>query len=282
MANINRNIQAARPSAPTTFSTFMTQTGVRAKLKNMLGEQKALNFITSIVTSVNKNPDLVRCDRATVLSAALEGAALDLSPSSTLGYFYLVPYKDNKNNRQVAQFQIGYKGYIQLAIRSGQYKKINVLAIKQGELMGYNPLTEELSVNIEENDEIRESLPTIGYYAMFEMVNGFTKSMYCSKEKMEAHALKYSKGYKAKKGYTFWEKDFDSMAYKTMLRQLLSKWGAMSIEMTRAVVNDMGVMDEKGTPQYIDNDEVNDVETAQPVTTEEVQESDPTSDFFDD
>ena len=141
---------------------------------------------------------------------------------------------------------------MQLAIRSGYYKKLNVIAIKEGELIKYDPLTEELEVNLIEDDEVRENTPTVGYYAMFEYMNGFRKTLYWSKKKMEAHALKYSPGYKAKKGYTFWEKDFDGMAYKTMLRQLISKWGIMSIEMQTAMEKDMAEIKENGDYEYIE------------------------------
>lgn len=133
------------------------------------------------------------------------------------------------------------------------YKKLNVIAIKDGELVHFDPLTEEIEVNLIEDEEERENAETIGYYAMFEYTNGFRKAIYWSKQKMEKHALKYSAGYRAKKGYTFWEKDFDGMAYKTMLRQLISKWGIMSIEMQKAVSNDMAVIAEDGTQQYVDN-----------------------------
>ena len=139
----------------------------------------------------------------------------------------------------------GDKGYIQLALRSGQYKKLNVLSIKEGELLSWDPLNEEIDVKLIEDDTVREKAATIGYYAMFEYTNGFRKCLYWSREKMEAHALRYSKGYAAKKGYTFWEKDFDSMAYKTMLRQLISKWGVMSIDMQRAYESD-AVLDAGG------------------------------------
>ena len=163
----------------------------------------------------------------------------------------MVPFRNNKKGCKEAQFQLGYKGYIQLAIRSGQYKKLNVLAIKEGELVRFDPLNEEIEVNLIDDEEAREEAKTIGYYAMFEYTNGFRKAMYWSKKKMEAHALKYSKGYAAKKGYTFWEKDFDGMAYKTMLRQLISKWGIMSIDMQNAMESDMAVIHEDGTKDYV-------------------------------
>ena len=142
------------------------------------------------------------------------------------------------------------------AIRSGQYKKLNVLAIKEGELVKYDPLNEEIEVNLIEDEELREKAPTIGYYAMFEYTNGFRKTLYWSKKKMEAHALQYSKGYQAKKGYTFWEKDFDGMAYKTMLRQLISKWGIMSIDLQNAYEGDMAYIKEDGSKEYVDNEDV--------------------------
>jgi recombination protein RecT len=187
------------------------------------------------------------------------GESLKLSPSVQLGQFYLVPFNDRKNGRVVATFQIGYKGYIQLAIRSGQYKKLNVLAIKEGELVSYDPLNEEIEVNLIQDDAAREEAPTIGYYAMFEYVNGFRKTMYWSRERMEAHALRYSQGYAADKrkgnAYTFWSKDFDAMAYKTMLRQIISKWGIMSVDMQQAFAGDNAMIVD-GEPQYIDTEPV--------------------------
>lgn len=231
----------------------MAGEGVKRKIGEIIAGKKGDGFITSIVACVSNNPALSICDNGTILSAGLQGAALDLSPSPALGHFYMVPFEDRKNNRTVATFQIGYKGYIQLAIRSGQYRRINVIALKEGELVSYNRLTEEIFTKLIDNDEARERTPTTGYYAMFELTNGFVKTMYWSRAKMEGHALKYSKGYAAKKGYTFWEKDFDGMAFKTMLRQLLSKWGVMSIELQRAIESDMSVLAPDGRPDYIDN-----------------------------
>ena len=236
-----------------TFSAFMAGDGVKRKIGEIIAGKKGDGFITSIVACVSNNPALSICDNGTILSAGLQGAALDLSPSPALGHFYMVPFEDRKNNRTVATFQIGYKGYIQLAIRSGQYRRINVIALKEGELVSYNRLTEEIFTKLIDDDEIRDKTPTTGYYAMFELGNGFVKTMYWSRAKMEGHALKYSKGYAAKKGYTFWEKDFDGMAFKTMLRQLLSKWGVMSIELQRAFESDMAVLNPDGRPDYIDN-----------------------------
>lgn len=131
-------------------------------------------------------------------------------------------------------------------MRSGQYKRLNVMAVKAGELISWNPLTEEIQLDLIEDDNVRENTASIGYLASFEYLNGFTKTIYWSREKMESHALRYSKGYAAKKGYTFWEKDFDAMAFKTMLRQLISKWGIMSVEMQTATEADGAIVSDGG------------------------------------
>lgn len=234
------------------ITAYLSNEAVKNQINNVIGGQNGQRFISSIVSAVNNNPQLSECTNQSILSGALLGESLNLSPSPQLGQYYLVPFND-KNQGKVAQFQLGYKGYIQLAIRSGQYKKLNVLAIKEGELVRFDPLNEEIEVNLIENEEERENAETTGYYAFFEYVNGFRKAIYWSRAKMEAHALKYSAGYRAKKGYTFWEKDFDGMAYKTMLRQLISKWGIMSIDMQTAIDADMSVINEDGTKEYVDN-----------------------------
>ena len=236
----------------TGLTAYLTNDAVKRQINNVVGGKNGDRFIASIVSAVQVNSDLQECTNPSILSAALLGESLKLSPSPQLGQYYMVPFRNNKKGCKEAQFQLGYKGYIQLAIRSGQYKKLNVLAIKEGELVRFDPLNEEIEVNLIDDEEVREEAKTIGYYAMFEYTNGFRKAMYWSKKKMEAHALKYSKGYAAKKGYTFWEKDFDGMAYKTMLRQLISKWGIMSIDMQNAMESDMAVIHEDGTKDYAD------------------------------
>lgn len=236
------------------MAAYLTQDAVKNQINEVVGGKNGQRFISAVVSAVNNNPTLQECTNQSILSAALLGEALKLSPSPQLGQYYMVPYNDREKGK-VAQFQLGYKGYIQLAIRSGQYKKLNVLAIKEGELIHFDPLNEEIEVNLIEDEEQREAAPTIGYYAMFEYVNGFRKAIYWSKKRMEAHALKYSNGYRAKKGYTFWERDFDGMAYKTMLRQLISKWGIMSIDMATAMDSDMAVIHEDGTKDYVEIDE---------------------------
>nr|DAV21230.1 MAG TPA: RecT protein [Caudoviricetes sp.] len=244
------------------LTAYLTQDAVKNQINSVIGGKNGDRFISSIVSAVNTNKELQSCTNQSILSAALLGNSLGLSPSPQLGQYYMVPFND-KAKGKVAQFQLGYKGYLQLAMRSGQYKKLNVLAIKNGELVRYDPLNEEIEVNLIEDDTVRENTETIGYYAMFEYTNGFKKTLYWSKKKMEEHALKYSQAYAADKrkgtAWTFWAKDFDSMAYKTMLRQLISKWGIMSIDMMTAFDKDMAVINQDGSSYYVDNqeDEIN-------------------------
>lgn len=262
----------AKRQQKTGLTAYLTNDAVKNQINNVIGGKNGDRFISSIVSAVQTNSALQECTNPSILSAALLGESLKLSPSPQLGQYYMVPFNNNKKGFKEAQFQLGYKGYIQLAIRSGQYKKLNVLAIKEGELVRFDPLNEEIEVNLIEDEEAREEAPTVGYYAMFEYTNGFKKAMYWSKKKMEAHALKYSKGYKAKKGYTFWEKDFDAMAYKTMLRQLISKWGIMSIDMQSAMDADMAVIHEDGTKDYVDMENDENVVADQELHESEVSE----------
>lgn len=261
-----------------TFSAFLATDAMKKKINEMVGGKDGQQFVTAIISAVSTNPQLKECENFSIVSAALLGQALKLSPSPQLGQYYIVPFNNSEKGCKVAQFQLGYKGYIQLAIRSGQYKKINVLAIKEGELIEYDQLNEEIKVNLIEDEELREQAKTIGYYAMFEYMNGFRKTLYWSKNKMLVHADKYSKAFSvnATKGKypkvsfadfeagkvaeedmwkysSFWYKDFDGMAYKTMLRQLISKWGIMSIDMQTAMEKDMAVINENGDYEYIDN-----------------------------
>ena len=249
----------AKSQQKTSLTAYLSNDAVKNQINSIVGGKNGTRFISSIISAVNANASLQECTNASILSAALLGESLNLSPSPQLGQYYMVPFKNNNAGVKVAQFQLGYKGYIQLAIRSGQYKKLNVLAIKEGELINFNPLDEEIEVKLIADEAEREKAETIGYYAMFEYTNGFKKAMYWSKEKMKAHAIKYSQGYAAdvKKGtkWTFWSKDFDGMAYKTMLIQIISKWGIMSIEMQTALDSDMAVINEDGTKDYVEMDE---------------------------
>ena len=247
----------AKPKNQVTFSGFMTSDGIKKKVNEIIGsKERGSRFISSIVSAVSTNTQLAQCENTSILSGALLGESLNLSPSPQLGRYYLVPFKD-KTRGMVAQFILGYKGYLELAQRSGQYKDINVIEVKEGEYKGRDRLNGNPTFEFIEDDDVRDTKETIGYMASFTLVNGFTKTIYMTKKQMEEHALQYSTGYRADKknktAYTFWSKDFDGMAFKTLLRQLISKWGIMSIDMQNAYEGDMAVINEDGSKDYVDN-----------------------------
>lgn len=270
MSETKQNQVVAQTLPKMGITQYLGIPAVKQNVANVVGEKNVTKFISSIVSAVQVNSALQLCTNSSILSAALLGEALQLSPSPQLGQYYMVPYdntktvinsetgKEEKIQIKEAQFQIGYKGYIQLAIRSGQYKKIVVSDVKEGEVNSFNPITEEFEINPVMDIKKREELSVVGYYGMFELMNGFKKELYWPKEQMEQHAKTYSKGYASdlKKGnkYTFWSKDFGAMAKKTLIRQLINKWGIMSIEMQRAYEADMAVLDENGNPRYVDNE----------------------------
>lgn len=234
---------------------------------------RARRFTAAITSAVAVNPALQECDAGTILAGALLGESLNLSPSPQLGQYYLVPFKQKakydrggnmvRPETTTATFVLGYKGYIQLAIRSGQYKDLEAMEIKQGEYLGRDPETGKAKFQFIEDDDERETLPTIGYMAYFEYnppkgsTTGFRKTIYWSKEKMMTHADTYSKAF-SRQGYedlqagrvpekdmwrysSFWYKNFDDMARKTLIRHLISHWGIMSIDMQTALEHDDAV-----------------------------------------
>ena len=262
MSNSTNAVATAR--APK-FSEAMSTEIYKSLVLRTLGDAEvARRFTASIMAAVAINPALQDCTPGSVLAGALVGESLKLSPSPQLGQYYLIPFKcKEKTDEQghvvepacvKAQFVLGYKGYIQLALRSGQYRKLNVIELRQGELIDFDPLNEEIKVSIIPDYAKRETTPVVGYYVMFEYVNGFRKSIYWTKDRMLQHANTYSKAFSADayakiqrkeipdkdmwKYSSFWYKDFDDMAKKTLLRHIISRWGIMSIEMQAAFEND--------------------------------------------
>ena len=266
-ATTNAVEKSARTTAKLTFSSYMNAENVQNAIKNTLQTTaRTQTFTSSLISAYSTNPALRTCEMGSVVSSALLGESLNLSPSPQLGHYYMLPFNDTKSGTTKATFVLGWKGYYQLALRSGQYRNIEAVAIKEGELKSFNPITGAVELEPIEDPREREKAKTIGYYAYFELLNGFKKEMYWSKEKMEEHAMKYSKGYKARKGYTFWEKDFDIMGLKTMYRQLIGKYGIMSIEMQKAYVADDSINpinvtgDESGDTVYFDSPDTFDAE----------------------
>lgn len=263
MTTSNQMVQQKMP-----FSVAVNTPSMQKLIANALHDPaRCARFTASIVSAVSVNQALQNCDRNTVISGALLGESLNLSPSPQLGQYYLVPFNNKKKGIQDAQFVLGYKGYVQLALRSGQYKSINVEIVKQGEYKGRDPMTGDPRFQFLEDDDEWERLPVIGYMASFEYLNGFRKVLYWSKEKMMNHADRYSAAFSRKayenliagnipqgemwKYSSFWYKDFDSMAKKTMLRQLISKWGIMSVDMQSAYESDSRVIDETESGQLV-------------------------------
>lgn len=253
-----------------TFSVVIQSDMYKKLINNTLGDsKKATRFIASITSAVATNPALQECEPSSIVAGALVGEALELSPSSVLGEYYLVPFKNSKEGVTKAQMQIGYKGYLHLAIRSGQYKDIDVFEIHEGEFKGRDKETGKFKFEFIENEAERLSKPVIGYMGYFELLNGFRKTLYISKEEMEKHANTYSKAFNLEdykklqagqipekdlwKYSSFWYKNFDTMAFKTVLRQLISKWGIMSIQLQEAFTKDMAVMKDNGDYEYVDS-----------------------------
>lgn len=256
---VNNSLVQSKGKQRLGLTAYLTQDAVKNNINQVVGGKDGQKFIASVVSAVQANPQLQECTNSSILSVALLGSSLNLTPSPQLGQFYFVPFKNTKAGVVEAQFQLGYKGYIQLAIRSGYYKKLNVLPIKEGELIRFDPLDEEIEVQLIDDEDAREKAPTIGYYAAFTYSNGFKKAIYWSRQKMQSHAEKYSQGYQKdlKNGtsFTFWSKNFDDMACKTMLRHLISRWGIMSTELQTAYENDMAVIHEDGTKTFVDTEE---------------------------
>jgi len=217
---------------------LMDSPAVKKRFEEVLNK-RAPQYMSSIVNLVNSDTNLKKCEPMSVIASCMVAATMDLPVDKNLGYAWVVPYKDK------AQFQLGYKGYIQLALRTGQYKAINVVEVREGELINWNPLTEEVEIDFTQ----RKSDKVIGYAGYFKLLNGFEKTVYWSREDVEAHAKKFSKTYNF--ANSTWKTDFDAMAKKTVLRNLLSKWGILSIEMQNAYVADNNVVKniEEGTVQ---------------------------------
>ena len=248
-------VQAQKPKFSAALSTTTYQKLIDQTIRD---PKKAARFVSAITSAVSVNPQLQDCDPGSILSAAFLGESLDLSPSPQLGQYYLVPFNDRKTGVKKAQFVLGYKGYIQLAIRSGQYRDIEATEIKEGEYLGRDSMTGQPKFQFIEDDDAREAAPVVGYMAYFEYLNGFRKCLYWSREKVMAHADKYSMAFSIEglrklqngevpdkemwKYSSYWYKDFDGMAKKTLIRQLISKWGIMSIDMQEGYVKDSGMI----------------------------------------
>lgn len=240
---------------PKSLKTLLAADITKEKFKEVLGK-KSPAFIASLLSVVNNNDLLAKAEPKSVLSAAMTAATLDLPINQNLGFAYIIPYYDSKSKQYVAQFQMGYKGFVQLAQRSGMFQTINVTDVKEGEIEDIDRLTGEIKFSWKK--EGREALKIIGFIAYFKLLNGFEKPFYMTVEELKAHGIRYSQS--AKKGYGLWEDNFEAMASKTVVKLLLSKYAPLTTEMQTAQLADQAIITDGGY-EYVDN---------KPATPEEV------------
>lgn len=239
------------------FNRTITNPQTQKYLADVLGERKG-SFVNNLTALVANNASLQECQPFTIMFAALKATALNLPLENSLGFAYCIPYKDNKKGITVAQFQLGYKGFKQLALRSGQFAIIpNATEIKEGELKSRNRLTGECVFEFIADDKERANAKTIGFASYFRLLNGAESTFYMSVEEMEAHALRYSQTYRSKydnvRQASKWSTDFEDMAKKTVIKLNLSKNAPLSVEMQDAIKSDQSVMYEADKYEYIDN-----------------------------
>lgn len=267
---VNNSLANSNQKRRLGMTAYLNQDAVKAQINSILGGKRGTAFISSIVSAVQATPALQECTNPSILSAALLGESLNLSNSPSLGQFWIIPYNNKKKGVKEAQFQLGANGFKQLAMRTGQYKDIDFIAIHEGEYKGRDKFTGKQVFEFLEDDDERDSLPVIGYLAYFELLNGFRKSVYWTKNKMEAHADKYSMAFdldtyrKIQEGKipqedmwkysSYWYSNFEGMAEKTLIKHLLSKWGILSTELITAIDADMAVIHEDGTKDYVDTE----------------------------
>lgn len=238
------------------LKSLLSGEAVKSRFQEILGK-KASGFISSVLSCVNSNNLLQTAEPQSVLNSAVIAATLDLPVNPNLGFAAIVPYNDRKKGVCVAQFQLQYKGLIELCLRSGQFTALIDEVVYDGQLVKKNKFTGEYIFD----EDAKVSDKVIGYMAYFRLVNGFEKTFYMTIEEVQAHAKKYSQSYKS--GYGVWKDDFDIMARKTVLKLLLSKYAPKSIEMQRAITLDQAAIKgdltntsvDEAEIEYIDNNE---------------------------
>ena len=226
---------------------FFDRPAVQAKIRELVDKNSA-SFATSIMQIANSNPMLLDADPTSILNAACMAATLNLPINNSLGFAYIVPYR-NKGKAE-AQFQLGYKGFIQLAQRSGQFERLVSLPVYQNQLIAKDPIS---GFKFDWEQEPAENEQAIGYYAYFKLINGFTAELYMTRKQIDGHAKRYSQS--LKKGYGVWVDNYDAMALKTVIKLLLSRMAPLSVDMQKAVLSDQSVVKdvESGQYEYIDH-----------------------------
>lgn len=245
-----------RQLAPMTVKALFAKDEVKSKFKEMLGK-RAPQFITSVLQIASQNEMLATAEPVSIYQSAAVAATLDLPLNNNLGFAYIVPYNSKQKDgtwKVVAQFQIGAKGFKQLALRSGQFLKINDTDVREGELKHYDRLTGEIEFEWIQDVKTRLSKPIIGYASYFKLLNGFEKTYYMTVDELKDHGLRFSQTFK--KGFGLWKDDFDGMARKTVIKLNLSKNAPLSVDMQKAVVTDQAVVNDAETVdvEYVDNE----------------------------
>jgi recombination protein RecT len=248
-----------------TITAYMNNEAVRRSIEQVLGD-RTNQFVTSVASLVTSNSSLTECDKKTLMSACLTAAALNLPINQNLGFAYIIAYNNRKKTNgsytwvKEAQFQMGYKGFIQLAMRSNQYKLINVSEVRDGEIKKFDRLTGEIKFKWIDDKTEREKAKVIGYVAYLKLKNGFSKTLYMTNEELEKHGTRYSKMMQSGKG--LWKDDFDAMAKKTVIKLLISKWGIMTTELETAQIADQAIINDDGY-DYPDNKQLTAQEQAE-------------------
>lgn len=248
-----------QPEQQLTIKNLFAKDEVRNKFQELLGKRSSA-FITSVLQIVASNPLLTKADPHSVYHSAAVAATLDLPLNNNLGFAYIVPYNQSYQEngqwktKQVAQFQMGYKGFIQLAQRSGQFSTINATDVREGEIKERDRMTGEIIFEWIKDEQERLKKPIIGYASFFRLLNGFEKLLFMSNAQLNEHGMKYSQTFKKGKG--LWKEDPESMATKTVLKLLLSKFAPLSIDMQKAVVADQAVIKDAESleVEYSDNE----------------------------
>lgn len=237
----------AKDNTQLTIKQYLASDTVQERVQDLL-KGKAQQFMVTLTALTTADEKLATCEPKSLVGACLTATAMDLPVNPNLGFVYIIPYTDRKTGITSAQLQFGYKAFIQLAMRSGQFKTISATPVYEGQIVSENPLTGyEFDFTVKESDKV------VGYAGYFKLTNGFEKVMYMTMQELKAHGLKYSQSFK--RGYGLWEDNFDAMATKTVLKLLLSKYAPMSIEMEKAVITDQSkINDLEGNDfEYIDN-----------------------------
>lgn len=233
------------------FNQVLMNPKTKNYLSEMLG-RKSDQYVNNIAALVGNDKKLQECEPMSTIMAGIKATSLDLPLDNNLGFAYVIPFKDRKNNTTLAQFQLSYKGFIQLAMRSGTFKTINTTDVKEGEIISTDFLSGE-NVYKRLPEEERLKTKTIGYVAYFKLLSGFEKSLYMSVEEIKAHAKQYSQTYK--QGFGIWVDNFEQMALKTPLKRLLSKYAPMSVEMKNAIMADQTIRrDIDAEDEFADNE----------------------------